>query len=80
MDKTGANFQRSVDSIHSRLGVKSVPIQLPIGAENDFVGIIDLVEMKAYFFDGGENENYETKEIPAEYLEEAKKSAQSYVR
>lgn len=74
MDKTGANFQRSVESIHSRLGVKSVPIQLPIGAENDFVGIIDLVEMKAYFFDGGENENYETKEIPAEYLEEAKKA------
>ncbi|WP_027121844.1 elongation factor G [[Mycoplasma] imitans] len=74
MDKTGANFQRSVDSIHSRLGVKSVPIQLPIGSENDFVGIIDLVEMKAYFFDGGENENYETKDIPAEYLEEAKKA------
>ncbi|AFP76100.1 Elongation factor G [Mycoplasmoides gallisepticum CA06_2006.052-5-2P] len=74
MDKTGANFQRSVESIHSRLGVKSVPIQLPIGAENDFVGVIDLVEMKAYFFDGGENENYETKEIPAEYLEEAKKA------
>ncbi|MDC4182383.1 elongation factor G [Mycoplasma bradburyae] len=74
MDKTGANFEKSVASIHSRLGVKAVPIQLPIGSESDFNGIIDLVEMKAYFFDGGENENYEIKDIPAEFKEQADKA------
>ncbi|WP_027119723.1 elongation factor G [[Mycoplasma] testudinis] len=72
MDKTGANFERAVASIHSRLGVKAVPIQLPIGAENDFVGIIDLVEMRALFFDGKEHEDYEIKEIPADLLDHAK--------
>ncbi|UTS70655.1 elongation factor G [Mycoplasma bradburyae] len=74
MDKTGANFEKSVASIHSRLGVKAVPIQLPIGSESDFNGIIDLVEMKAYFFDGGENENYEIKDIPAEFKEQTDKA------
>lgn len=64
MDKTGANFERAVASIHSRLGVKAVPIQLPIGAENDFHGIIDLVEMKAMMFDGDAHENYKVEPIP----------------
>ncbi|QZX48978.1 elongation factor G [Mycoplasma sp. E35C] len=72
MDKTGANFEKSVASIHSRLGVKAVPIQLPIGAESDFNGLIDLVEMKAYFFDGGENENFKIEDIPADMLDAAK--------
>lgn len=48
MDKTGADFYKSVETITKRLGVKATPIQLPIGAESDFTGNIDLVEMKAY--------------------------------
>ncbi len=52
MDKTGADFMYSVKSIGDRLGAKAAPIQLPIGAEDNFTGLIDLVEMKAYEFDG----------------------------
>ena len=50
MDIMGANFYRVVDQIHDRLKANAVPIQLPIGAEADFVGIIDLVKMKAYYY------------------------------
>ncbi len=63
MDKIGADFQFSLDTIGSRLGVNYAPIQWPIGAENDFHGIVDLLEQKAYTFDRtDEHENY--KEIP----------------
>lgn len=61
MDKAGADFQMSVDSIFKRLGATAVPIQWPIGAEDDFTGIIDLVTMKAYEYDGKAEE--EAKEI-----------------
>lgn len=64
MDKTGANFERAVASIHARLGVKAVPIQLPIGAENEFNSIIDLVEMRCVEFDGGAQEDYKVVDIP----------------
>lgn len=62
MDKTGADFAYSIESIHKRLGVKAEAVQWPIGAENDFIGIIDLIEMKAYQYDGLPEE--ESKEIP----------------
>lgn len=52
MDKIGADFYRSVEMVGSRLGAKALVLQLPIGAENDFQGIVDLVEMKAYIWDG----------------------------
>ncbi|MCV3728549.1 elongation factor G [Ureaplasma miroungigenitalium] len=71
MDKTGADFYYSIDTIKNRLGVKATAIQIPMGAEADFVGNIDLVEMKAYFYDGEANEDYEIKDIPQEYLEKA---------
>lgn len=61
MDKTGADFEYSIKSIHHRLGVKAEAVQWPIGAENDFTGIIDLIEMKAYQYDGNPEE--EPKEI-----------------
>ncbi len=64
MDKTGADFAFSVKSIHDRLGEKAEAIQWPIGAEDEFTGIIDLVTMKAYHFDGQPEENYEEIEIP----------------
>ncbi|MDE5651733.1 MAG: elongation factor G [Ureaplasma sp.] len=66
MDKTGADFEYSVQTIISRLGVKATPIQYPIGAESNFIGNIDLIEMKAYYYDGKEAEDYEVKEIPEE--------------
>jgi len=71
MDKIGADFEYSVNSIGDRLGAKAAPIQLPIGAEDQFNGIIDLVEMKAYGFDGGAEENYQEIEIPADLLPRA---------
>ena len=64
MDKLGADFAYSVESLRSRLGVRAAAIQWPIGAEDDFTGIIDLIEMKAYHFDGGQNEEAEGIEIP----------------
>lgn len=64
MDKAGADFQMSVDSIFKRLGATAVPIQWPIGAEDDFTGIIDLVTMKAYEFDGKAEEDAKEIAIP----------------
>lgn len=64
MDKTGADFEYSVRTIGERLGAHAAPIQLPIGAEDDFDGIIDLVEMKAYHYDGAPDENPSEIEIP----------------
>jgi len=61
MDKMGANFEYSLKTIDSRLGVNAKPIQWPIGAENEFNGIIDLITRKAYQYDGNQHE--ETKEI-----------------
>ena len=66
MDKMGADFEASVESIKARLGVKATAIQWPIGAESEFDGIIDLVTMKAYHYDGKPEENPEEIEIPAD--------------
>ncbi len=64
MDKMGADFAASVESIKTRLGVKATAIQWPIGAESDFDGIIDLVTMKAYHYDGKPEEDAVEIEIP----------------
>lgn len=72
MDKIGADFEYSVRTIGERLGAKAAPIQLPIGAEDQFSGIIDLVEMKAYHFDGAAEEIATDIEIPADLLPRAK--------
>ena len=66
MDKMGADFAASVESIKTRLGVKATAIQWPIGAESEFDGIIDLVTMKAYHYDGKPEENPTEIEIPAD--------------
>ena len=71
MDKTGADFLYSVGTIHDRLQANAHPIQLPIGAEDQFEGVIDLVEMKAIYNEGSVGENLVEKEIPAEYQEQA---------
>ena len=64
MDKMGANFEYSLGTIESRLGVNAKPIEWPIGAENEFNGIIDLVNMVAYQYDGKPEENPTQIEIP----------------
>ena len=70
MDKLGADFKFSLDTIGKRLGVNYAPIQWPIGAENDFHGIIDLIEQKAYTFDrADEHENYKEIPIPEDMLD-----------
>ena len=66
MDKMGADFAASVESIKTRLGVKATAIQWPIGAESEFDGIVDLVTMKAYHYDGKPEENPTEIEIPAD--------------
>lgn len=80
MDRIGADFKMSVDTIRERLGARAVPIQLPIGAESDFVGVIDLVAMKGIFYlDESKGSKFEIREIPAELLDEAKKAREYLV-
>ena len=71
MDATGADFIMSLESLEKRLGVQGVAIQLPIGAEDTFEGIIDLIKMKAVYFEGAKGENVIYKEIPEEYMAQA---------
>ncbi len=74
MDIMGADFYRVVSMLHDRLKTNAVPIQLPIGAEEDFIGIIDLLEMKAYIYDENDKLGTQIKieEIPADMLDKAK--------
>ncbi len=71
MDKMGADFYMSLKSIKDRLGANNAAIELPIGAEDTFNGVIDLVTMKAYQFDGGQDENYKEIEIPSDMKDKA---------
>ena len=73
MDKMGADFLYSVNTIHERLQANAQPIQLPIGSEDDFEGIIDLVEMNAEIYTSDDGREYEEREIPEEYRELAEK-------
>ncbi|MGO4592890.1 elongation factor G [Leifsonia sp. 2TAF2] len=77
MDKLGADFYFTVDTIVSRLGAKPLVMQLPIGSESDFVGVVDLVEMRALVWPGDSKGDvtmgakYEVQEIPADLQEKA---------
>ncbi|MEC2075515.1 elongation factor G [Metabacillus fastidiosus] len=71
MDKIGADFIYSIGTLHDRLQANAHPIQLPIGAEDQFEGIIDLVEMKATFYGNDLGTDIEEREIPEEYLDQA---------
>ena len=79
MDITGANFYHVVDMIKDRLKANAVPIQLPIGAEADFVGIIDLVKMKAYYYLDDLGEQIDERDIPADMKEKAEDYHQQMV-
>src|SRR5512137_2348827 len=72
MDKTGADFYMCVADIKSKLGARPVPIQLPIGAESEFTGVVDLIEMKAYVWEGDNKDaKMEIREIPDDLKERA---------
>ncbi len=73
MDIMGANFYRVLDMMRERLKCNAVPIQLPIGAEDDFKGLIDLVEMKAYIYNDPKGINIDVEEIPDDMKELADK-------
>lgn len=79
MDKVGADFFMSVRSITEKLNGCTAPVALPIGAETEFNGIIDLVAWKAYYYDGGQYENALTEEIPVNMLELAKEYRQRLI-
>jgi elongation factor G len=67
MDRTGANFQRVVKQLREKLGTDAIPMQIPIGAEDKLEGVIDLVTMKGYYFDGDNGEHVREEAIPAAY-------------
>jgi elongation factor G len=72
LDRTGADFYIDLDRIEARLTKNAFPIQLPIGIEGDFNGIIDLVKMKAYVYKAtGDGTEFDTVDIPADYLDKA---------
>ncbi|MBO5635331.1 MAG: elongation factor G, partial [Bacteroidales bacterium] len=71
MDRVGADFLACVEEIHNKLGAKAVPICLPIGAEDKFLGIVDLISRKAIYYDSSEElVNYEIKDVPSEMADE----------
>ena len=72
MDKVGATFEMNLESIQKRLTENSIPVQLPIGEEDQFSGLIDLIKMKALKFEGGEGEIVKEEEIPKELQHDAK--------
>ena len=72
MDKTGANFDYATESLYKRLGANAHPINMPIGAESYFTGIIDLVTMKAYNFPGDPDESFTEIPMPADLEDIAK--------
>lgn len=73
MDRTGADFNRVVEQIKNRLGARAVPVQLPIGAEDSFQGVIDLLRMQAVYWDDSDmGVTFELKDIPADLLDAAK--------
>ncbi len=75
MDRTGADFEGGVQSIREKLGAKAVPIQLPVGAESAFLGVIDLVEMRAILYkDETKGAKFEVADIPEELREQAEKA------
>jgi len=79
MDRTGANFERVVRQIRERLAARPVPVQLPIGAEENFEGVVDLIRMKAIYWDA-ENmgTTYDARDIPAE-LQDAAAAAREFM-
>src|SRR6056297_761223 len=71
MDRMGADFYRVIKMMKDRLGANAIPIQIPIGAEDEFEGVIDLIDMEAIIYEDELGVDFERKEIPEEYREKA---------
>jgi elongation factor G len=71
MDRTGANFFAAVQSMRDRLGANPVPVQIPIGSEDNFTGVVDLVDMQAIVYKDDLGQEFDVTEIPAELVEQA---------
>src|SRR5277367_639549 len=69
MDRAGANYERVAKQLKEKLGHHQVMLQIPMGAEDKFAGVVDLVTMKAHYYDGENGETIRTEECPAELLE-----------
>ncbi|SKC52497.1 elongation factor G [[Eubacterium] yurii] len=79
MDIIGADFYRVVGMMKDRLGSNAVPMHIPIGAEDDFVGMVDLLTMKAHIFKDNEGKDIEVTDVPADYLDKAKEYREKMV-
>jgi elongation factor G len=80
MDRSGANFLRVVEQIRERLGANPVPLQMSIGAEEDFAGVVDLVRMKAiYWNEADRGMTYEAKDVPAEMVDQCNRMREQMV-
>ena len=80
LDRAGASFDRSFDSILKRLGANAVAMQVPIGLEDQFKGVVDLITMKAFVWnDESKGANYETTDIPADLVDAAKEAREKLV-
>ncbi|MDI6726650.1 MAG: elongation factor G [Smithellaceae bacterium] len=78
-DRSGANPLRVISQLNAKLGHNAVALELPIGLENDFRGVVDLIAMKAVYFDGENGENLRYEEIPPQLLDEAKQKREEMI-
>lgn len=79
MDRLGASFVDAIKSIEDRLSVKLLVLQIPIGEEDEFSGIVDLVEMKAYYYRDPSGESFDIEEIPSQYKEKAESARSNLI-
>ncbi len=79
MDRVGANFLRVLDMMRTRLGATPVAVQLPIGAEDTFVGVVDLIDRVALVFDRDNGEKFETTDVPANMVDQVNEARQALV-
>ena len=76
MDRTGANPANVIQQLETKLGLTAIPLQLPIGAESSFQGVIDLIDRVAIYFDGEKGEDVRREPIPAEMVDAAERARQ----
>jgi len=79
MDRERANFFRAIDDMEKALKARAIAVQLPLGAEEDFEGVIDLIKMKAFRYSKDTSGKFTEEEIPSEYLEDARKLREKLV-
>jgi len=79
MDRIGADFYRVVDEMNAKLGCNAVPLQLPIGSEEDFEGVVDLVSMRSVYWNADDGVTFEYKEVPPELLDKCLDARESLI-